>query len=58
MVWPPFVWALVASENLPPFYEILNMPLVWGTEIKNNSLAYLNLILNFINITADDLKTS
>ena len=26
IAWPPFVWALVASKNLAPPYEILNTP--------------------------------
>ena len=25
--FPPFVWALVASQNMPPFWKILNTPL-------------------------------
>ena len=41
LVWPPFVWALVASENLPPpLFEILNTPLNQG-DLESVSRAIL-----------------
>ena len=41
MVWPPFVLAIVASENFPPLMKILNTPLLPSEVILYYSLVYI-----------------
>ena len=63
MVWPPFEKALVASENLASFYEIifLNMPLAYCNLVITlilesiRSLCYNRLVLQFTHINSEML---
>ena len=55
----PFVWAPVASENLPPLFEILNTPLMFTVlgelHFKSN---LLQLLVTFQKINLLQLQSS